>query len=212
MWFSIFITHFVISPYSLLARNVNPEMLSTPKFYVRNVQYRSPAFRNCRMLTCICWAISIISIISINYHIHLYGQYFSNYLADLDNIGVVLGVIKDAESISDIFKFQNGRLNQKWPYFNSNGPILINCEPILKLFTCLIQWTCISMSLVWMLGCNIPSNFFSSAHVFFAAQHCVIYLCHCRCGCGRNNGQMERQTKHSFSCMDYRLNAIKLIK
>ena len=49
----------------------------------------------------------------------LYGQYFSNCLADLDNIGVVLGVIEDAESISDIFKIKNGSLNQKWPYFNS---------------------------------------------------------------------------------------------
>lgn len=47
---------------------------STPKFYFRNVQYGGPEFTNCRMLTCICRAISIISI---NKHNHLYGQHFS---------------------------------------------------------------------------------------------------------------------------------------
>ena len=37
----------------------------------------------------------------------------------MDNIDVILGVMEDAESIYDISKIQNGRLNQKWPYFNS---------------------------------------------------------------------------------------------
>ena len=39
-------------------------------------------------------------------------------LADLDNVGMVLGVIEDAEFISDIFKIRNGSLNQNWPNFN----------------------------------------------------------------------------------------------
>lgn len=45
---------------SLQSPIANPEMLSTPKFYVRKVQYGSPAFRNCGKLTCICLAIFII--------------------------------------------------------------------------------------------------------------------------------------------------------
>ena len=54
------------------------------------------------MLACVCLAICIIS------NKRIYGQYFSNCLADLDNIGMVLGVIENAEFISEIFKIRNG--------------------------------------------------------------------------------------------------------
>ena len=45
---------------------VNPEMLSTKRFYDGNAIYRSHGLRNCRMLSCIyvaCFSIALISIL-----------------------------------------------------------------------------------------------------------------------------------------------------
>lgn len=51
--FNMFMTS--VDEFSLLASLkspiVNSEMLSTPKFYVGDVQFGSPALRNCRMST-----------------------------------------------------------------------------------------------------------------------------------------------------------------
>ena len=44
---------------------VNPEMLSTKRFYDGNAIYRSHGLRNCRMLICIYVAFFIIALISI---------------------------------------------------------------------------------------------------------------------------------------------------
>ena len=52
--------------YSLLAREVNPAMVSTLRFYDRNELYGSPDVRNCRMPNFICWAFVVIIPISIN--------------------------------------------------------------------------------------------------------------------------------------------------
>ena len=51
--------------YSLVARLVNPEMLSTLRYFDGNVIYDVWELGNRRMLIYICWAISVVSLISI---------------------------------------------------------------------------------------------------------------------------------------------------
>ncbi len=64
---------------------MNLKVLSIPRFYVINVKFRSPALKNCRMLTCICLEITKMSMISIHYRINnisatdQFGQYRSGF-------------------------------------------------------------------------------------------------------------------------------------
>ena len=51
---------------SLLANLVNPEMLSTKRFYDENAIYRSHGLRNCRMLICIYVHVAFFSIALIS--------------------------------------------------------------------------------------------------------------------------------------------------
>ena len=44
---------------------VNPEIMSTVRFYDENVMFTSRGITNCRMLSCKYWAICIIILICI---------------------------------------------------------------------------------------------------------------------------------------------------